>query len=160
MKPLLVGEANPYGADPEYALYPLPERASGDRLCRLVMGLRRVEYLQRFDRVNLCPQRWSAPQSRDNAIDILRSQRLRIVLLGAKVCGAFGLAYEPFSAHASPLGGTRILERVPPDENVKVDLGPTRVVVILPHPSGLCRAWNEPGAFEKARKTLVWAGVL
>ena len=33
MKPLLVGEANPYyRGDDRYALYPYPERASGHRL--------------------------------------------------------------------------------------------------------------------------------
>lgn len=25
------------------------------------------------------------------------------------------------------------------------------LALVLPHPSGLCRAWNEPGAAERAR---------
>jgi hypothetical protein len=36
---LLLGEANPYGGDPRYALYPEPEGSSGWRLCHMVMGL-------------------------------------------------------------------------------------------------------------------------
>ena len=37
-RPILVGMNNPYGADPAMALYPLPERASGGRLAR-ILGL-------------------------------------------------------------------------------------------------------------------------
>lgn len=25
-------------------------------------------------------------------------------------------------------------------------------IILLPHPSGLCREWNEPGAYERARE--------
>lgn len=59
MKPLLVGEQNPYGADPKFALYPYPENSAGGRLCFKVFGLTRHEYLARFDRVNLCSGKWS-----------------------------------------------------------------------------------------------------
>lgn len=143
MKPLLVGEANPYGGDPAYALYPLPERASGDRLCRLVMGLERRDYLERFDRVNLCPERWSAPLSRFNAQRIMAGDHTKVVLLGAKVAGAFGFDFKTCAF------GHR-----------KADAPGAKTYVVLPHPSGLCRAWNEPGAFERARATLAQAGVL
>ena len=30
----------------------------------------------------------------------------------------------------------------------------TRRVLVLPHPSGRCLAWNEAGAFERARKAI------
>lgn len=145
-KPLLVGEANPYGIDPAYALYPLPERASGHRLCTLVMGLEIRDYLRRFDRVNLCPQRWSEPVAREQAARIRADRGIwdHIVLLGAKVSRAFGEDYKPFtwSQKAWP------------------ESGRAHTVVVLPHPSGLCRAWNEPGAFEKAREVLRCSGVL
>ena len=36
----LVGEQNPYGADPNFALYPLPENAAGARLARF-LGLQK-----------------------------------------------------------------------------------------------------------------------
>ena len=145
MKPLLVGEANPYGASPAMALYPLPEGASGDRLCRLIMGLERRDYLKRFDRVNLCPERWSQPLARANARAIMNGEDRVVVLLGSKVAGAFGYLYEPFT--------------VKKQDWVEGGTGP-RTFVLLPHPSGLCRAWNNDGAYDKAREALRLAGVL
>lgn len=67
MRPLLVGEANPYGGDPSFALYPSPPWCSGERLCRLVLGLDPDEYLGRFDRQNLCPRSWHLPAARARA---------------------------------------------------------------------------------------------
>ena len=146
MRPLLVGEANPYGGDPEYALYPYPEGASGDRLCRKVMGLSPREYLAMFDRVNLCPTRWSMKTARLRALEILASDRgapRAYVLLGSKVRAAFGVGHDPFTHFRS-------LRELP---------GP-QVFVVLPHPSGLSRAWNAPGAYDRAREVLEQAGVL
>lgn len=140
LRPLLVGELNPYGADPKYALYPLPEGASGDRLCRLVMGLQRAEYLRRFDRVNLCVGKWSMKAARSEAQRIYDDPPRRIVLLGRKVAAAFG-----FGAAAPPFSSMRAGEAA---------------IVLLPHPSGLCREWNEPGAFDRARAVLRETGVL
>lgn len=140
MRPLLVGEANPYGSDPGFALYPYPTRASGHRLCTLIMGMEPRQYLRAFDRVNLCPERWSAPLSRANAQRIWAGDHTRIVLLGAKVSTAFGFSFQPFT----------VVQTAPSAKSF----------VILPHPSALNRAWNEPGAFDKARDTLVKAGIL
>lgn len=143
MKPLLIGEANPYGSDPEFALYPAPRGCSGDRLCRLVMQLDPDDYLERFDRMNLCPREWDLLEARGRAALLLVDARARgapVVLLGAKVTRACGSAFEPFTV----LSGT--------------DLVPTRAV--LPHPSGLARAWGVPGAYERARTVLRAAGVL
>ena len=152
MKPLLVGEANPYGGDPEYALYPLPLRASGDRLCTLVMGLERRDYLDRFDRVNLCPERWSAPLSRKNA-EIIQRERAGgvVVLLGSKVCAAFGFEYKPFTVTERWYGHGGAAPAA---------AGSSTRFVLLPHPSGLCRVWNEPDAFRRARAALLAGGVL
>jgi hypothetical protein len=131
VKPLLVGEANPYGADPYFALYPLPEQASGGRLAR-ILGLSESQYLRFFDRRNLCPTKWSAPVARAQAEAIRESIRLgertAVVLLGAKVSRAFGLDYAPFTA--------------------------SRHLYVLPHPSGLNRIWNEAGSVERARELL------
>lgn len=61
LRPILVGEANPYGGDPRYALYPLPENSAGGRLCRLILKLEVRQYLRSFDRRNLCAtKRWIA----------------------------------------------------------------------------------------------------
>lgn len=145
MKPLLVGEHNPYGSHPEFALYPEPERSAGGRLCRLVLALDPDEYLERFDRANLCTGSWNLRAAADEAarlrLEAANTGRRTIVLLGAKVCTAFGVAFDPFTV--VPGAGH-----------------PDPWLVRLPHPSGLSRGWNEPGAFERARATLRQAGVL
>jgi hypothetical protein len=134
--PLLVGEANPYGADPRYALYPYPERASGHRLATLILGLTPHEYLRRFERVNLCPQKWSMKVARPRALELEAANPYRrpFVLLGRKVADAFGLDIPFFSGYA-------------------LDGGPFKYYLI-PHPSGLCREWNAPDAVQRARLLL------
>lgn len=139
MKPLLVGEANPYQTDPvraqHYALYPYPERCAGWNLCHKIMQLDEREYLRRFDRMNLCDGKWSMKEAKKRATSILDGPYRPTITFGAKVTAAFGFEFEPFKVW---IGG----------------------IVILPHPSGLSRAWNEPGAFERARAVLREAGVL
>jgi hypothetical protein len=136
VKPLLVGESNPYGSSPAFALYPSPQGCTGHRLCHLIMALDEDDYLERFDRANLCVGKWSVPKAREAALALsLKHDDGVIVLLGAKVCTGFGLPFRPFEA-----------------------VGPNRVV--LPHPSGLNRMWGEPDAFERARAVLREAGVL
>lgn len=147
VKPILVGEANPYGGDPRYALYPEPEYSAGGRLCRLIMGLDPREYLRRFDRRNLCAGKWGSVEARETAAAIGREVSMEyhlrggpgrvVVLLGSKVCSAFGVRFEPFTALAQG------------------DCG----LVLLPHPSGLCRLWHEPDAINRARRTLRAAGI-
>lgn len=129
-KVVLVGESNPYGGDPHYALYPYPEGCSGHRLCFLVLDTSMSEYLQVYDRVNLCAGKWSMREAREKAASL--SGRY-CVLLGSKVSAAFDVPFEPFEAQfpSTEDGGGGLL--------------------VLPHPSGLCRLWNEPGAFERAR---------
>lgn len=127
VKPLLVGEANPYGGDPYFALYPHPEGCSGHRLCCLILGMRRADYLREFERVNLCWRDWDAREARQRAIELSKVIRPRI-LLGAKVARAFGLVpFKPFTLE----DGGRTL--------------------VLPHPSGLSRSWNDAGAYQRAR---------
>ncbi len=133
---LLVGELNPYG-DPALALYPLPPNASGGRLAR-ILGLSARDYLRAFDRMNLCSGAWDEYRARARALTVMSDAAggcwpEGVVLLGARVCGAFGLPYEPF----------RVTELL--------DAGR---FAVLPHPSGLCRKWGEPDAVERARYTL------
>lgn len=149
MKPLLVGEDNPYGKDPRYALFPHPKNSAGYRLARLVLAMpSRGAYLERFDRVNLCPQKWSSPVARQSAIAIMNSDYDRVVVLGRKVAAAFGLdESKPFSIEK-----TRSIS--------STGIWFERQYIVLPHPSGLCRVWNEPQAFERARAALTGGGVL
>lgn len=137
-RPLLVGESNPYGADPHFALYPEPRGASGDRLCRMIMGLSGGAYMARFDRVNLCVGKWSVVKARERAAELLAGPHEVFVLLGSKVRAAF-------------LGG---------NSTTGIARLPGKTLVCLHHPSGLCRAWSVPGAVEEARKLLVDGGAL
>jgi hypothetical protein len=135
-RPLLVGESNPYGGDPRFALWPDPPRCAGWRLCHLVMRLTERQYLLAYDRVNLCAGPWRIAEARSTATHLCAgdAQPPVIVLCGSKVCGAFDVTFDPFTFNLA-----------------------TRVV-ILPHPSGLSRAWNEPGALQRARAVLASAG--
>lgn len=149
MKPLLVGEQNPYGSDPRYALWPKPERSAGGRLCRLILGIEMMAYLRTFDRVNLCAGSWSHREAVERAsalmarpidkTDLDTPPRI-IILLGSKVCRAFQVPFVPFTED-STIGD------------------PCLRVLILPHPSGLCRVWNMPDSYERARQTLRLGGV-
>lgn len=127
---LLVGESNPYGADPTLALYPLPEHASGGRLAR-ILGLSRSEYLRRHDRANLCDGPWRIREARVRARALFAPlpPGAGVVLLGAKVAEAFG---EPYTCY-----------------EVRLRLGVH--LLVLPHPSGLNRAWNAVGSVQRAR---------
>lgn len=143
MKPLLVGEDNPYGSDSEFALYPSPVGCAGWRLCTMILGLAEGDYLERFDRVNLCPSRWDKAYAEARAEEIMASDRLVIVLFGAKVREAFGVdrsAVFSTIARSQPVIGRRF--------------------VVLPHPSGRCTIWNDPAAVRKARELLHVEGAL
>lgn len=133
--PLIVGEQNPYGADPRFAMFPMPERSAGGRLCSLILGMQTSKYLLLFNRANLCDGPWSMPKARIRARQLWEDPATRppgkLILLGSKVCKAFETAFTPFEIIE---GGS---------------------ILILPHPSGLNRLWNEPGIIERARAAVV-----
>lgn len=143
---VVVGELNPYGADPRYALYDEPASSAGGRLRRLVFGLRRVSYFRHTQRLNLCTGAWDDAAARVAAGDVWRScvGETTVVLLGRKVARSFGLDWAaPFSQH-----------RVGAVEGGLLRADAVLRYVVLPHPSGRCRAWNEVGSFERARGLL------
>lgn len=162
IRPLLVGEDNPYGTDPRYALYPAPDQSAGARLCKIITGFSLKDklpgvavrqYIKNFERANLCERKWSMREARDRAYELRRTRAsanpVPIVLCGAKVSDAFGVDYVPFeiSDRFTPAGL--------PD-------GSQRVLrfVVLPHPSGRNRLWNTSDAVARARAVLYEAGVL
>ena len=150
--PILIGESNPYGADPEMALYPLPPHASGGRLQRLVMGVRRHRYVE-FERHNLCEEPWRIREARSMAGALTRSSRGRVlVLLGRKVAHAFGEKDTPPFSLVDVGEGERYLRRMP-SATPPHGSSWTRLL-LLPHPSGLNRQWQQPGAVERARRIL------
>ena len=135
IKPLLIGEQNPYGEDPHFALFPRPAGCSGARLKEILGFQWDKQYLDTFERVNLCNGPWELLVAREHAKEIMARWEGPVVLLGAKVCQAFEFPYEPFSLQKSLPG-----------------LG--KDIYILPHPSGRCRAWNDPKSVERARELL------
>lgn len=147
MRPIwLVGEQNPYSSwqrnGHKYDLYDEPANATGARLRTKILDVSPAIYYDeaRFIRRNLLDkgERWTVRNARE-AAELLRREidRAPTVLLGAKVAAAFGLDTAPFVEHSILFG---------------YQMGPTPWrVLVLPHPSGLCRAWNQPGAFERAR---------
>lgn len=138
MKPLIVGEQNPYGSDAHFALYPRPEGSAGWRLCHKVLGLSEDEYLGNFDRCNLCDGRWDTWDARLSARTIVFVRPVA-VLLGRKVASVFDLKKAQLFT-TERRGKCRL--------------------IILPHPSGRCRVWNDPTSFERARELLRAEGVM
>jgi hypothetical protein len=128
MRPILVGEDNPYSADPRLALWPSPEGCAGWRLCYRILGMEFRDYLRSFERVNLCTGRWSLREARRRAVELSmsRAPSQTLVLLGARVCSAFERPYIPLTS-------------APP-------------FLVLPHPSGRCRTWNDSQSIEDARR--------
>jgi hypothetical protein len=116
---ILVGEANPYGSSPEFALYCYPPGCAGYNLRRII-GLPQQQYLA-LHRTNLCPTDWSMREARRRAQLLIADPSAPwrvIVMLGRKVADAF--AYDhPFFTHA-----------IAPRTDGEMYL------VSLPHPSG------------------------
>lgn len=136
---VVVGELNPHGADPRYALYHEPENSAGGRLCRRIMGLRVVSYHRYTRRFNLCTGAWSDTKAAVEAARLeTEAAGATIVLLGRKVAEAFGVgAMPPYS---------RLLSRRVQDRETPL--------LLLPHPSGRNREWNDPASYQRARALL------
>lgn len=136
---VIVGELNPYGGDPYFAMYCDPPASAGGRMQRLVCALERHDYLE-LGRVNLCVGKWSRPAALHKADEIMAQPDLKtLVLLGRKVTAAFFLDDQPQPFNHALLS---------PDGRRAISC------VVLPHPSGLNRLWNEVGAFDRARDLL------
>jgi hypothetical protein len=135
---ICVGEMNPYGASPEFALYDSPPNCAGHRL-RRILGLSSDHYLA-LHRTNLCIGDWSKDQAKQRVRELLSPDApwRVIVLLGRKVTEAFEkVALDapliPFTSRACCPGMT---------------------LVSLPHPSGRnASSWN-PKLQERARQML------
>jgi hypothetical protein len=145
---LLVGEANPYGADPNYALYHLPERAAGARLQGKILGLPAREWYLPIWRANLCTGTWDRGEAADRAGELLTTDApwRVIVMLGRQVNRAFafhtGQDGLPFTSYTSARPAQ------PPMEDRRFTL------VSLPHPSGRNTVWSDPAAGVRARAVM------
>lgn len=135
---VLVGEVNPYQDRRAFDLYDEPERSVGGRLRRLVLGVRRETYFRRFARHNLCVEKWRSDAAFDVTKDLLEEYPTGVfVLLGKKVQGVFGSRF-----------GLRL-------DTMTTHVAGGQFLVSLPHPSGLCRVWNDPDAVAMARETIL-----
>lgn len=130
MNPILVGMLNPHTLDPKMALAPIRGAKNGAtagmKLFMLLNQRRPVsrrEYLDRFDRINLCLGTWSEDHARRRAIELERTWRDRhVVLLGAAVRTAFEIPSR---------GPLNIYERN------------SNTFFMLPHPSGKTIWYND-----------------
>jgi hypothetical protein len=137
---LLVGESNPYGSLPSRALFPHPRNASGNRI-RVILGLTDAAYMKTFDRVNLCREKWNLREAVQHA-GLLLERRGTYVLLGSKVRSAF---------HSAMMSAGPGLCSAYHRELNAFWWGPRHQFICLPHPSGRCRAWNDPDQVERSR---------
>lgn len=136
---LLVGENNPYGSEPEFALYCYPPGCAGYRL-RRILGLPQHQYLA-LHRTNLCIGDWSKGHAKARALELLSPHApwQVMVLLGRKV--------------------TEVFEKVALDDVPLVAFSsrsccPGVTLVSLPHPSGRNAALWNPKARARAREIL------
>lgn len=148
---LLVGELNPYGSDPDMALYHLPPEAAGGRLRRIAQ-LRASTYLGLW-RANLCAGAWSTALARERAHRLLagpfhlsEGSEMWRPWVSSAFAGAYARMQSKKLWQVRPVAPFAA-------EDYSVD-GLVVRVVCLPHPSGLSRAWNDPGAADRARETL------
>ena len=131
----LIGEHNPWSAEPKFALYPRPEHATGGRLCK-ALGLRNLEYLRTFERRDLLlTARWCVPAAREAAGKVLLETETddAMILLGGKVAAAFGYAFEPLKIHRT----------------VRISF------LVTPHPSGRSPVWKLPGMADRVRDAVM-----
>jgi hypothetical protein len=139
---ILVGEDNPYGSEPEFALYPSPRGCSGHRLME-ILGLPDDVYVA-LHRTNLCDSgAWSMKEARRRArlLSADPSAPWRtIVPLGRKVAEAFGYELPFFTSGIEPLTA----------------MWSTPITLVsLPHPSGRnASTWCKPELRGRAREIL------
>lgn len=144
---LICGEVNPYGQDPSYALYHLPERAAGHRLQSMIMGVEARRWYLPMWRTNLCTTSWDGGDAIDRVKTLLDpgAPWTTIVMLGVKVAKAFEFHT---SQGSTPFTSYRSVRSPGPATGSPI------VLIALPHPSGRNAAsWGPPGV-QKARAIL------
>ena len=140
-RPLLIGQAPGANTSPDLPLYPLPLTSTGGRLMGLMGITDRVEYLQRFERINLLhefPGRHRRDDKFPKRLARVAAQAVRpllvdreVVLIGRNVGEAFGYAELAFHEW---LGNVDTF----------------RKLAVVPHPSGRNHWYNRPGRREEA----------
>lgn len=140
---LLVGELNPYGADPDYALYYEPPHSAGGRLQRLVLGLPARQWYLPIWRVNLCVGDFDHEDAAARAAELQGDAPwMTIVMLGRRVQRAFGMPRKSGGINERDFWHT------------VSTIGAARRLIGIPHPSGRNPAWNDRGNIERARSLM------
>lgn len=140
---LLVGENPGANTHPDLPLFPWPERSSAGRLLEM-SGLTAGQYLGGLYRRNLVDEpRWSRSAGAHRARSIVTAlfempKGLRVVLCGSKVARAFGLRVEWWTP---------------------VRLDSRQTCVVVPHPSGLNRVYNDDSARARTGAWIRWAAI-
>lgn len=127
---LIVGQNPGPNTHPDLPLFPWPDGSSAGRLLAM-SGLTAGQYLGSLYRRNLVDDwQWSRAAAARRARSIVTAlfdmpKSLRVVLCGAKVARAFDLQTEPW---------------------IPTTLPSRQRCVMVPHPSGLNRVYNEESA--------------
>jgi hypothetical protein len=139
MKPIIVGLSNPYSNDPANALVPWPDGCAGYRLWKMASNigsrfLGQQDYIQAFDRRNLCPAAIQRRLQRRYGKYLAKKLKdtfppgATVFLLGREVLDAFNScvdeSLQPILIHPQVADG--ITWRW------------------LPHPSGRVTQYNDP----------------
>lgn len=140
---LVVGENPGPNTHPDLPLFPWPDTSSAGRLMAM-SELTPSEYLGGLYRRNLVDDHeWSWQDAKSKAREIVTAlfdldRDLRVVLCGAKVAKCFGLPADFW-------------------QPVKLDTRQTAVVV--PHPSGMNRIYNDRACRARTRGWMRWAAL-
>lgn len=127
---VILGMNNPHSARPESALLPHPRGTAGHRLWSMVhdvCGVSRAEYCRLTERMNLVDaQTWCHRAAAERLQDVeTMLQGRRVVVLGRTLAR---LMWLPATTPATWVANERL----------------GCEVTYLPHPSGLCRDYNDP----------------
>lgn len=125
-RPMIIGECSPKG---ERALSPDRTNSSGERLWKIVNAYAEIskdDFVRDFDLRNLCCQSFNMVEARATA-ELIKNHiepDARVFLLGQKVQAAFNLL-SPIDKPVCHLVNGAFFH-------------------CIPHPSGLCRDYNDP----------------
>ncbi len=159
MKPVLLGMNNPHSTDPARALGVTPNNASGHRLWSMLaisamcreppMVVQPHEYEESFDRYNLLDEEVFDPSKftieREKFILDKLASRV-VVMCGTNVPRALRLEYTGFNLKPTPA--------------IIPGIEKSFTYYVIPHPSGLCREYNDPEMRSKVGKLLLMLYVL
>jgi hypothetical protein len=148
---VLLGINNPLSDDDRSALFPAPVNCTGWRLWQMLRDALpesppgRADYTRSFDRRNVLHARaWSKKEARAAGAALLPGlEGRRVVVLGVQTLAALGLPRRQWGEWS---------EQAVTDLVSEADA--CAEFCLLPHPSGLCREYNDPAVRALAGRVL------